>query len=82
MYFVAGAAAGLSLTNGGPAPDFLSTLMFNTLTGSNDSVIMLDDIADWNVREKLAKVHCSSMFSISCVDAKDHTKGVLHTDSQ
>jgi len=56
MYFVAGAAAGFSLANGGPAPDFFSQLMYATLTGRNDSVIVLGDITDWHVREKLAKV--------------------------
>ena len=79
---MAGAAAGLSLINGGPAPNILSTLMYHTLMGGHDSVIVLEDIADWNVREKLAKVHCSSMCFLSTVliHAIDQTEGLLHND--
>lgn len=60
QYFVAGAAVSMSLTNGGPSPDFLSPLMYNTLIGK-DSVIQLEDITDWNIRDKLAKVRHRAM---------------------
>ncbi|MEQ2256320.1 hypothetical protein ILYODFUR_023056, partial [Ilyodon furcidens] len=60
-YFIAGRAIAVSLVHGGPAPQFLSPVLFARLVGGpNAACPTLKDVTDADLHEKLKKVSESS----------------------
>ncbi|MEQ2299657.1 hypothetical protein AMECASPLE_017425 [Ameca splendens] len=60
-YFLAGRAISVSLVHGGPAPRFLSPVLFASLVGGpNAACPTLKDVTDADLHEKLKKVSESS----------------------
>ncbi|MED6240040.1 hypothetical protein ATANTOWER_015161 [Ataeniobius toweri] len=60
-YFLAGRAIAINLVHGGPAPRFLSPVLFASLVGGpNTACPTLKDVTDADLHEKLKKVSESS----------------------
>ena len=56
---MAGRAIAISLAHGGPAPNFLSPVVFSLLAGVSAHPV-LEDIADPDLLEKVKRVICYS----------------------
>lgn len=83
-YFIAGRAIAVSLVHGGPSPGFLSPTLCSCVVGGKDSAKpVLEDIADFDLYEKVKKVIlCSLLLICSVSDLHFYTcvcMGVLVT---